>query len=31
VTLTSALKNVGNAIIWLFDEWDAGRTYLARK
>ena len=27
VTLTSGLKNVGNSIIWIFDEWDAGRTY----
>ena len=27
ITLTSGLKNVGKAIIWLFDEWDAGRTY----
>ena len=27
ITLTSGLKNVGKSIIWLFDEWDAGRTY----
>ena len=27
VTLTSGLKNVGQSIVWLFDEWDAGRTY----
>jgi basic membrane protein A len=27
ITLTSGLKNVGESIIWLFDEWDAGRTY----
>ncbi len=27
ITLTSGLKNVGQSIIWLFDEWDAGRTY----
>ncbi len=27
ITLTSGLKNVGNSIIWIFDEWDAGRTY----
>ena len=27
VTLTSGLKNVGNSIVWIFDEWDAGRTY----
>lgn len=27
ITLTSGLKNVGNSLIWIFDEWDAGRTY----
>lgn len=27
ITLTSGLKNIGKSIIWLFDEWDAGRTY----
>jgi len=27
ITLTSGLKNVGTSIIWIFDEWDAGRTY----
>ncbi len=27
ITLTSGLKNVGQSIIWIFDEWDAGRTY----
>ena len=27
ITLTSGLKNIGQSIIWLFDEWDAGRTY----
>ncbi len=27
ITLTSGLKNVGNSIVWIFDEWDAGRTY----
>lgn len=27
ITLTSGLKNIGNALIWIFDEWDAGRTY----
>lgn len=27
VTLTSGLKNVGSAVKWLFDEWDAGRTH----
>ncbi|MBQ9438758.1 MAG: BMP family ABC transporter substrate-binding protein, partial [Lachnospiraceae bacterium] len=24
ITLTSGLKNVGNSLIWIFDEWDAG-------
>lgn len=27
VTLTSGLKNVGQSIVWFFDEWDAGKTY----
>lgn len=27
LTLTSGLKNIGNSIVWFFDEWDAGRTY----
>ncbi|NLZ67270.1 MAG: BMP family ABC transporter substrate-binding protein [Clostridiaceae bacterium] len=27
ITLTSGLKNVGDSLIWLIDEWDAGRTY----
>ena len=27
LTLTSGLKNVGNSIIWIFDQWDAGKTY----
>ncbi len=27
ITLTSGLKNVGASIVWIFDEWDAGRTY----
>lgn len=27
LTLTSGLKNVGNSLVWLVDEWDAGRTY----
>lgn len=26
ITLTSGLKNIGNSLVWLFDEWDAGRT-----
>ncbi|KXL53290.1 membrane lipoprotein TpN38(b) precursor [Anaerotignum neopropionicum] len=24
ITLTSGLKNIGNSLIWFFDEWDAG-------
>lgn len=27
ITLTSGLKNIGNSLIWFFDEWDAGTTY----
>ncbi len=31
ITLTSGLKNIGNSIVWIFDEWDAGRTYWGSK
>ena len=31
ITLTSGLKNIGNSLIWLFDEWDAGRTYWGKQ
>ncbi|WP_369282101.1 BMP family ABC transporter substrate-binding protein [Oscillibacter sp. GMB15532] len=24
ITLTSGLKNIGNSLIWFFDQWDAG-------
>ena len=24
ITLTSGLKNVGNSLVWFFDQWDAG-------
>lgn len=27
LTLTSGLKNIGNSLIWLFDELDAGKEY----
>lgn len=27
VTLTSGLKNIGNSLIWIFDEWDAGNEH----
>lgn len=27
LTLTSGLKNIGNSLIWIFDQWDAGKTY----
>ncbi len=27
LTLTSGLKNIGESLVWFFDEWDAGRTY----
>ena len=25
ITLTSGLKNIGNSLIWFFDQWDAGK------
>ena len=31
ITLTSGLKNVGNSLIWFFDEWDAGNEYWGQK
>ncbi len=31
LTLTSGLKNIGNSLIWFFDEWDAGRTYFGEE
>lgn len=31
ITLTSGLKNVGNSLIWIFDQWDAGKTYWGEK
>lgn len=31
ITLTSGLKNVGDSLIWIFDEWDAGRTYWGKE
>ncbi len=27
LTLTSGLKNIGNSIIWIFDEWDKGNEH----
>jgi basic membrane protein A len=27
ITLTSGLKNVGSALVWFFDQWDAGNEY----
>ena len=27
ITLTSGLKNIGQSLIWFFDEWDAGKTH----
>ncbi len=27
ITLTSGLKNVGDGLIWFFDQWDAGKTF----
>ncbi len=26
ITVTSGLKNIGNSLIWIFAEWDAGKT-----
>ncbi|MBQ9327662.1 MAG: BMP family ABC transporter substrate-binding protein [Solobacterium sp.] len=31
ITLTSGLKNVGNSLVWVFDEWDAGNEYFGQK
>ena len=31
ITLTSGLKNIGNSLIWFFDELDAGRTYFVEE
>ncbi len=27
ITLTSGLKNIGDSLVWFFDEWDAGKEY----
>ena len=27
ITLTSGLKNIGQSLIWFFDEWDADKTH----
>lgn len=27
ITLTSGLKNIGQSLVWFFDEWDAGREH----
>ena len=31
ITLTSGLKNIGNSLIWFFDEMDAGHTYFGQE
>ena len=31
ITLTSGLKNIGNSLIWFFDEMDAGRTFFGQE
>ena len=31
ITLTSGLKNVGNSLIWFFDQWDAGEDLFGQK
>lgn len=30
ITLTSGLKNIGNSLIWFFDEWDAGNEHFGQ-
>ena len=27
ITLTSGLKNIGDGLVWFFDQWDAGKTF----
>ena len=31
ITLTSGLKNVGNSLIWFFDQWDEGEDLFGQK
>lgn len=31
VTFTSGLKNIGNSLIWIMDQWDEGKTYWGEK
>lgn len=31
ITLTSGLKNIGNSLIWFFDEWDAGKEHFGEQ
>ena len=31
ITLTSGLKNVGNSLVWFFDQWDAGEDLFGQK
>ena len=31
ITLTSGLKNVGNSLVWFFDQWDAGEDLFGEK
>ena len=31
ITLTSGLKNVGNSLIWFFDQWDAGEELFGQR
>lgn len=30
ITLTSGLKNIGDSLVWFFDEWDAGTEYFGQ-
>ncbi len=31
ITFTSGLKNIGNSLVWIFDQWDEGKTYWGEK
>lgn len=31
ITMTSGLKNIGNSMIWIFDEWDKGNEYFGKE
>ena len=31
ITLTSGLKNIGDSLVWFFDQWDAGKTHWGKE